>query len=50
MLSMVTGAMCYAVTIGHVSVLVNSTETAKGLYKKRVNMKNNKFQLLIFRF
>jgi hypothetical protein len=36
MLSMVTGAMCYAVTIGHVSALVQSFDTSRRLYNEKV--------------
>jgi hyperpolarization activated cyclic nucleotide-gated potassium channel 2 len=36
MLSMVTGAMCYAVTIGHVSALVKSFDTSRLLYNEKV--------------
>lgn len=36
MLSMVTGAMCYAVTIGHVSALVQSFGTSHRLYNEKV--------------
>ena len=35
MLSMVTGAMCYAVTIGHVSALVQSFDTSRRLYNEK---------------
>ena len=35
-LSMVTGAICYAVTIGHIAVLVNSTESSRRLYNEKV--------------
>lgn len=37
MLSMVTGAMCYAVTIGHVSALVQSFDTSRRMYNEKVN-------------
>lgn len=36
MLSMVTGAMCYAVTIGHVSALVQSFDTSRRMYNEKV--------------
>lgn len=36
MLSMVTGAMCYAVTIGHVSALVQSFDTSRRMYNDKV--------------
>ncbi|CAF1279661.1 unnamed protein product [Rotaria sordida] len=35
MLSMVIGAMCYAVTIGHVSALVQSFDTSRRLYNEK---------------
>lgn len=35
-LSMVTGAMCYAVTIGHVSALVQSFDTSRRMYNEKV--------------
>ncbi|CAF0815980.1 unnamed protein product [Brachionus calyciflorus] len=35
MLSMVTGAMCYAVTIGHVSALVQSFDTSRRMYNEK---------------
>ncbi|CAF0774408.1 unnamed protein product [Didymodactylos carnosus] len=35
MLSMVTGAMCYAITIGHVSALVQSFDTSRRLYNEK---------------
>ncbi len=35
MLSMVTGAMCYAVTIGHVSALVQSFDTSRRMYNDK---------------
>ncbi|CAF1238832.1 unnamed protein product [Didymodactylos carnosus] len=35
MLSMVTGAMCYAVTIGHVSALVQSFDTSRRHYNEK---------------
>lgn len=44
MLSMVTGAMCYAVTIGHVSALVQSFDTSRRLYNEKVS----KFKQTIF--
>lgn len=37
MLSMVTGAMCYAVTIGHVSALVQSFDTSRRMYNDKVS-------------
>jgi hypothetical protein len=37
MLSMVTGAMCYAVTIGHVSALVQSFDTSRRMYNEKVS-------------
>ncbi len=43
MLSMVTGAMCYAVTIGHVSALVQSFDTSRRLY-------NEKVQFVVFEY
>ena len=45
MLSMVTGAMCYAVTIGHVSALVQSFDTSRRMYNEKVSLCN---QFLIF--
>lgn len=38
MLSMVTGAMCYAVTIGHVSALVQSFDTSRRMYNEKVSL------------
>lgn len=38
MLSMVTGAMCYAVTIGHVSALVQSFDTSRRMYNEKVRL------------
>ncbi len=35
---LVTGAMCYAVTIGHVSALVQSFDTSRRLYNEKVNI------------
>ncbi|CAF0880985.1 unnamed protein product [Adineta steineri] len=35
MLSMITGAMCYAITIGHVSALVQSFDTSRRLYNEK---------------
>jgi hyperpolarization activated cyclic nucleotide-gated potassium channel 2 len=37
MLSMITGAMCYAVTIGHVSALVQSFDTSRRIYNEKVS-------------
>jgi hypothetical protein len=37
-LFLVTGAMCYAVTIGHVSALVQSFDTSRRLYNEKVNL------------
>jgi len=39
MFSMVIGAMCYAVTIGHVSALVQSFDTSRRMYNEKVNFK-----------
>jgi hyperpolarization activated cyclic nucleotide-gated potassium channel 2 len=36
---LVTGAMCYAVTIGHVSALVQSFDTSRRLYNEKVKAK-----------
>jgi hyperpolarization activated cyclic nucleotide-gated potassium channel 2 len=36
----VIGAMCYAVTIGHVSALVQSFDTSRRLYNEKVKKKN----------
>jgi hypothetical protein len=36
MLSMVTGAMGYAVTIGHISALVQSFDKSRRLYNEEV--------------
>ena len=36
MFSMVIGAMCYAVTIGHVSALVQSFDTSRRMYNEKV--------------
>ena len=41
MLSMVTGAMCYAVTIGHVSALVQSFDTSRRIYNEKVQQTNH---------
>jgi hyperpolarization activated cyclic nucleotide-gated potassium channel 2 len=41
---LVTGAMCYAVTIGHVSALVQSFDTSRRLYNEKV--KKRKFDLI----
>lgn len=55
MLSMVTGAMCYAVTIGHVSALVQSFDTSRRLYNEKVyflkfsfDIHDNSIRLLVF--
>jgi hyperpolarization activated cyclic nucleotide-gated potassium channel 2 len=37
-LNKVIGAMCYAVTIGHVSALVQSFDTSRRLYNEKVNL------------
>ena len=37
MFSMVIGAMCYAVTIGHVSALVQSFDTSRRMYNEKVS-------------
>jgi hypothetical protein len=43
--------MCYAVTIGHVSALVQSFDTPRRLYNERIKRKNieNKRQLSAFK-
>jgi hyperpolarization activated cyclic nucleotide-gated potassium channel 2 len=41
---LVTGAMCYAVTIGHVSALVQSFDTSRRLYNEKVK----KRKLILF--
>ena len=46
---LVTGAMCYAVTIGHVSALVQSFDTSRRLYNEKVR-KRKKEKEKIFCF
>ena len=45
---MVTGAICYAVTIGDVAIIVNSTESSRRLYNEKVKIILNSYMYTDF--
>jgi len=47
MVSMLTGATCYAMFVGHATTLIQSFDTSKRLYREKVSLHNHYFEFYL---